>query len=538
MASSNFNKLPRNKASLFESMADMENSQRTNLAATLADILTVDLAEANDLINQYPEDALGLYTAFAETVQEHGDHAREWRQHTMALLPLAFWVPADDQNGPHLVEDNPYASLKYLSQREMDHVKALAQLNNRRALHKAITELLVQKVHTKYAPLLSWEDKTPGSFDGEERYPHLKDMALWQLLELVQRFFSIEYAREEQKLRARLQVPETQATPVAYIAELARSAAELVEFMLASWNIKSMFSWDPYDIGTIVVGAEPEEVADIGQRGHLILRVLCNLGANRIFLERSHIHHLSEIGAKMNQDLLEALNRNGVHSAPDPEVYRYDEEGIRCLLLKWFGPGGVLEHDSNLPVCLHGQDLEVVLAQAKQIQYQYARSRGFLAPEEHLSLYSCFLFAVALTACFAAKIKLPDEFSQGKEKPVIPARNLGERRMELVRPEALELLKAMYGQLQYGNPNTALLGSGVQDYSRHYRMRHAHLQQLLFNVFKRLSPSQLLEFDRIMMRLVQKNESGLDDIDRKATSAADRMTRFELALQYFYRVPQ
>lgn len=538
MASSNFNKLPRNKASLFESMADMENSQRTNLAATLADILTVDLAEADDLIDQYPEDALGLYTAFAETVQEHGDHAREWRQHTMALLPHSYWVPAADQDGPHLVADSPYASLKYLSQREVDHVKALAQLSNRRALHTAITELLVQKVHAKYAPLLSWEEKTPGSFKGEERYPHLKDMALWELLELVERFFSIEYAREEQKLRARLQVPETEATPVAHIAVLARSAAELVDLLLAGWNIKSMFSWTPYDIGTFVVGAEPEEVADIGQRGHLILRVLCNLGANRVLLERSRIHHLSGIGAKMNQDLLEALNRNGVHSAPDPEVYRYDEEGIRSLLLQWFGPGGVLEHDAILPVCLQGQDLEVVLAQAKQIQYQYSRSRGFLAPEEHLSLHSCFLFAVALTACFAAKIKLPDEFTQGKEKPVIPARNLGERRMELVRPEALELLKAMYGQLLYGNPGTELLASGVQDYARHYKMRHAHLQQLLFNMFKCLSPSQLLEFDRIMMRLVQKNESGLDDRDRKVTSAADRMTRFELALRYFYQVPQ
>ena len=538
MVSSKFTKLSRNMASMFESMADMENSQRANLATTLADILTVDLSEANDLISKYPEDALGLYTAFAETVQEHGDHAREWRQHTMALLPRDYWVPADNQDGPHLVADSPYASLKYLSQREMDHVKALAQLSNRRALHTAITEPLVQKVYAKYEPLLLWEEKTPGSFDGEERYPHLKDMALWQLLELVERFFSIEYAREEQKLRERLQVPETEATPVAHIEELARSAAELVDLLLAGWNIKSMFSWDPYDIGTFVVGAEPEEVADIGQRGHLILRALCNLGANRVLLERSRIHHLSGIGAKMNQDLLEALNRNGVYSAPDPEVYCYDEEGIRRLLLQWFGPGGVLEHDAILPVCLQGQDLEVVLAQAKQIQYQYSRSRGFLATEEHLSLYSCFLFAVALTACFGAKIKLPDEFTQGKEKPVIPARNLGERRMELVRPEALELLKAMYGQLLYGNPGTELHASGIQDYACHYRMRHAHLQQLLFNTFKRLSPSQLLEFDRIMMRLVQKNESGLQDLDRKATSAADRMTRFELALQYFYQVPQ
>lgn len=516
----------------------MENSQRANLATTLADILTINLAEANDLIAQYPEDALGLYTAFAETVQEHGTHAREWRQHTMALLPCAHWVPAGNQDDPHLVEDSPYASLKYLSQREADQVNALAQLSNRRALHKAITELLMQNVHAKYAPLLYWEDKTPGSFGDEERYPHLKDMALWQLLELVERFFDIEYAREEQKLRARLQVPETQATPVAHIAALARSAAKLVELMLASWNIKSMFSWDPYDIGTFVVGAEREVVADIGQRGHLVLRVLCNLGANRILLERSRIHHLSGIGAKLNEDLLEALNRNGVHAAPNPEVYRYDEEGIRRLLLQWFGPGGILEHDALLPICFTGKDLDVVLAQAKHIQYQYARSRGHLSAEQHLSQYSCFLFTLALTACFAGKTKLPGEFAQGKSKQVIPARNLGERRMELVGPEALELLKAMYGQLLYGNPGTELIASGVQDYARHFRMRHAHLQQLLFNTFKRLSPSQLLKFDGIMMRLVRKNESELDDLDREATSAADRMTRFELALLYFYQVPR
>lgn len=536
MTSSNFIKVSRNKASFLNSMDDMENSQRANLTLTLADILTVDVGEANELINQYPEDALGLYTAFSETVQEHGSHAREWRKHTMALLPREYWTSAGDPDGPHFVKMSPYASLRYLSQRKQSRAKALAQLTNRRALHKAITELLETKVYKKYAPLLSWEDKTPGSFDDEIRYPHLEDMALWQLVEILGRFFDIEYAKAEGKLRLRLNVPENEATPVVHIPKLARSAAHHVELMLVSWNIKDIFSWDMYDIGTFVVGTEPPKVADIGQRHHLVLRVLCNIGVNRMLLERSRIHHLGGLGAKLNEDLLNALNRNGVDAAPNPQVYCYDNDGIRSLLLEWFGPKGLLKHDTILPVCLSGQDLDVVLAQAKEVQYQYARSRGYLLAEEHLSQHSRFLFALALTACFARKIKLPDEFAQGKSIPVIPARNLGKRRMELVGPDALELLKTMYGQLQYGNPGTTLIPSGIQDYAHHYAMRHAHLQQLLFNTFKRLSPSQLLELDRRMMSFVHKNESGLVDPDREATSSADRMTRFELALQYIYSV--
>lgn len=536
MTSSNFIKLSRNKASFLNSMEDMENSQRVNLAVTLADILTVDLVEANELIEQYPEDALGLYTAFSETVQEHGSHAREWRKHTLALLPSKYWTIAGDADGPHLVKISPFASLRYLSQRKQNRVKAVAHLSNRRALYTAITETLGTKVYEKYAPLLSWEDKTPGSFAGENRYPHLEDMALWQLIEILGRFFDLEYADAEVKLRARLKIPETESTPFMHIPKLAGSAARNVELILVSWNIKNIFSWDMYDIGTFEVGTEPAKVADIGQRDHLILRVLCHIAANRLLLERSRIHYLSELGAKLNEDLLNALNRNGVDAAPDPEAYCYDEDGIRRLLLEWFGPEGLLKHDKLLSVCLSGQDLDVVLAQARQVQDQYARSRGYLSAEGHLSRYSCFLFALALTACFAKKIKLPDEFVQGKSIPVIPARNLGKRRMELLGPDALELLKAMYGQLHYGNNNTALIASRIQDYARYYVMRHAHLQQLLFNTFKRLSPSQLLELDRRMMSLVHKNESGLNDLDRASTSTADRMTRFELAVQRLYSI--
>lgn len=528
----------RETASSINSLDEMAESQRHNLAKTLADNLTLEVSEADALIEKYPDDALALYVTFAEKIHKYGEHAREWRHNTMALLPLRYWSRANGENGPSMVSDNPYSSLKYLSHREIDSAKAFQQLTNRHALHEALKESLEQNVQEKYAPLLTWDEKAPENSENKERYPYLKDMALWQLLQVIEEMFDMECALQEKLLRSRLQLHDKDATPAESIGKLSRSAAMSVQGYLAQWNITDFLFWNASDMGVRVLGEVPVEEADIGQRGHLILRVLCNLAANRILLERSRIQGLATIGAKANQELLGALNRNGLFEAPNPETYAYDDEGIRKLLLDWFGPQSALAEDHLLGMSLKGQDLDVVLAQAKNIQNQYIHTRGYLSTEQYRSGYDNFLFALAVMACYFGGIKLPDEFFPGKLKPAFPARNLGVRRIELVGPEAIELLKAMYGQLLYGNPGSQLKAAGIQSYVDNFRLRHAYLQELLFNMFKRLSPSQLLHFDKVMMRIVHKNEKGLEDEDRKATFKADRLTRFKLALKYFYQIPR
>ncbi|MYN37988.1 hypothetical protein GTP55_01225 [Duganella sp. FT109W] len=532
---SNMSNTLRNTASSIEKLADMEESQRINLTQTLADILTLELHDADVLISDYPEDALDLYVAFAETVQAYGEHAREWRQNTMTLLPFQYWKPLEAESGPYLVSENPYTSLKYLSHREFSDTKAQQQLNNRKALHTALSELLRVNVHAKYAPLLSWDADELVDVSGVARYPHLKDIVLWQLTHAVEDMFNHEYRLLEDEYRTRHGSPDTDATPSSAIRKLAKDAVERVHLHLASWTITGLFSWAPFDMGEYVVGEPLPEVADTGQRGHLILRVMCNMAANRVLLERARLDGLGAIGAEANQALLQALNRNGIFQAPHYNDYDYDEDGIRKLLDAWFGPDGIVAKDKTYPCSLRGQDLEVVLAQARHIRHQYTHTRGHYAGGQHATEYSSFLFALAVAACHFGKIKLPDEFSLGRTKPVIPARNLGERRMDLVGPEAIELLKAMYGQLFYGNSGYQLSAEGTRRYADDYRWRHAYLQDLLFNMFKRLSPSQLLYFDGVMMKLARRNEKGLGSLDREATANAHRLVRFGLALQHFYQ---
>jgi hypothetical protein len=415
----------RNTASSIERLEDMEESQRINLAQTLADILTLEMRDADALISAYPEDALALYVAFSETVQEHGEHAREWRQNTMTLLPLQYWQPLAAETGPYLVTENPYISLKYLSHRAFNDPKAQQQLNNRKALHKALSELLLGKVHEKYAPLLSWDDDDLVDADGEARYPHLKDISLWQLTYAVEDMFNREYGLLEHQYRVEHDTQETEATPSQAIEKLAEDAAGQVHLHLAAWNITGLFSWEPFDMGAYVVGEPRPEEADDGQKGHLILRVMSNMAANRVLLERARLDGLAAIGMQANQALLQALNRRGIFEAPSLSGYDYDDEGIRKLLDAWFGPDGALAKDGTYQFCLKGQDLEVVLAQARHIRHQYIHTRGHYSGGQHATEYSAFLFTLAVVACYFGKIRLPDEFSPGRTRPVIPARNLG-----------------------------------------------------------------------------------------------------------------
>lgn len=521
-----------------ESLEDMAVSQRRNLGKTLADILTIDIWQADALIDEYPDDAVALYQAFAVKTIGYGDHAREWRSSTMALLPRQYWVSADGPDGPHVVDDNPYASLRHLSHRETDTAKALQAMTNRRALYRALTEILSQDARGRYAPLLEWDETELTRFEEGQssiRYPYLNDMALGHLLHAVELMFDQEYGIAEQSRRPATLQP-VQATSPDLIPELAAAAASGVHACMAAWSVTDLLQWTRWDMGVTAVGESPAEIGDIGQRDHLVLSVLCNLAANRVLLERSRLQVLAIIGAHANCVLLSALNRNGVESAPHPHNYSYDLAGIRALLLAWLGPNGALAGDPILRMPLKGQDLEVILAQSDNIQGQYIHSRGHMTADQYRSGYDRFLVALAVAACHVAEIKLPDEFLSGKQRPAFPARNLGERRMELVGPEALELIKAMYGQLLYGNQGEQLSASGVQRYADCFRLRHAHMQELLFNMFKRLTPSQLLHFDGVMMRLAHKNESGLEEQDRKATSNANRLIRLELALEFFYQV--
>lgn len=526
----------RQPAERIESPDEMVASQRNNLVQTLADILTIDAKQADALIAAYPDDSVDLRNALVLDINEHGEHTREWRSSTMSLLPLQYWIPADASGSPHFVADNPYASLKYLSHRETKNKKALQSLKNRCALHRALMETLSEKVRTHYAPLLDLDPKGPDCETSLQAvcYPYMIDMRLSHLLHAVELMFNWEYAIEEQKQRPTRLQPE-QPTPPSLISGLAETAASRVQMLMVVWGITDLVEWDRWDMGVEVAGEPRAELGGIGQRGHLALRVLCNLAANRELLERSRLQVLAAIGAQANRMLLEALNRNGIEMAPEPDEYSYDRLGIRAILLKWFGPSGVLAGDPVLASPLKGQDLEVVLTQAENIQDQYIHSRGHLSANQHRSGYDRFLFALAITACHVAKIKLPDEFLAGKERPAIPARNLGTRRVDLVDPEALELMKAMYGQLLYGNEGAQLSAYGVQRYADNFRLRHAHLQELLFNMFKRLSPSQLLHFDDVMMQIVNLNESGLEKENREATSNADRRTRLQLALAFFYQ---
>lgn len=478
----------------------LDPSQKTALIATLAHVLTLEPAQAQELLKSHPREAFNAYVAFVEELLDEGTNARQWRSNVMAALPRESWVQLDPSNSlsPYLVEEShvSYASLKYLTAHTPLEADAEAHLNNRKVLHGLLRDSMPNSTNKAHGQLIAWgECKNPS-------HPRFGDAEILQVMLDVETLFEDKYKTAEKQLRVKMGLAHRPdlATPNQFIPSLA-AEAELQVLLLLLNNAPHGVPTRPGRVARFILDSsvQPDvgDSASFVEKECLIFQLLVHLAANRILLERSRPNVIARAATRHLMTLLEALNKAGVTEAPDLDDCTYDESDIREILTKWFGDEGVVNERTSTGrrYVLKGERLNVIMKASEMAQQAYVRHRG-LHPDAALqynSPYDSFLFTMAAVACDFAKAKVPDEFS-AKTSSAIPgpskSKNLSSNLN--LSTEALNLLGKMYGQLLYGTHRQNLLAQEIETYARAFEYKHAHLQQLLFGLFKRSTADQLV----------------------------------------------
>ncbi len=465
-------------AQKYSSLDTLEPSQLKNLVETIAGILTVDEEEALHHIKQQPEEALALYMVFVDGMKTHGFNAREWRSHTMALLPTKYWVGVETRCGMPLkyVAPNDLASLKYLTQTVANDA-GLRQVRNREVLYNLLKDKVPSAIRQQYQKLLAWE---PLSAEAVENYPNIGDSAVLGVMHGIEQMYYIAYTKQERKAREETRQDDPlKGTPPYLIEEIARRTSGLVQATIfqEAWGFEAEDFQSTSNFFQAFGG-------DVGDEKSLVLKVLLNVAANRMLLERAKGQALAQEGLKFNINLINALNARGIWEAPVVTDNNYSDEHIQEIMARWFSagiPGFTLTEDY----------LEVCLELGKQAQTHYVKTRGANAPQTHESPYSRFLFTLALVACHYSGAQTTDEFSNGKWCDVVPGKSKGIRRTQPLPPGAQDMISSMYGQLFFGNYVHKLSPDGMATYAKAFQVKHAHLQHLLFLMFKTNSVSNI-----------------------------------------------
>lgn len=465
----------------------LEPSQRKRVAQTLADVLTLSDAEGMALLDSHPEEAYCAYLAFTVELA-----SREWRSHTMAALPYESWVlkDASAQDSPFQVEepDANFATLKYISaRRELDEEER-KHLGTRKKLH----ELLLNAIRAKteaYSPVLDWYD--PESAE----QPYRADAHLIVLIETIEQLFYAGYKNFEKGVRQAMGWgPERDGTPTPYrfTNDIAKAAAEQV---LRAVRWRNEEESPPFSRKTGFAGEGP-----FPRKDELIFQLMANVTANRHLLELSRVNVITRVGANHLLKFLRALNAAGITETPATLPAQCTDDDIKAILSFWFGAEGTLNirRRTGERYVLKGDQLEVVVGISKKIHQEFLRTNGQVrdSDAQYTSSDDKFLFALAVVACDYVKAKVPDEFQRSQERMVVPGQSKGKGAKERMNPtkEATLLVQKMYGQLLYGNPGTSLLHDEVQTYAHSQEYKRAHLQQLIFGMFKRGTPEQLLDW--------------------------------------------
>lgn len=504
-----------------------DSRTRDSLAPTMADMLTVSLQESKALINSVTlYEASKLLGAFSTSVVDYGKSARKWRAHTLSRLPIDCWKCAD---GFFYVEPLKEASLKYMSATAPEDADASAwnQLENRRALHKALVEVLPADMRQTYAEMLEWTQIEPQS----QTQPVLEDMALARTVYALDHLFYREYAACEDELRRQENFPERDSIPFEWMGWLADKAVQKVNAHLFIWGAlplpwldKDLPEDDPVDVPT---PCQPPHKPE----GELTLELLCNVVGNRALLESARIGDLAEAAARVSVDLLSALNRQQVVNIP--ELRSCDD--LRDTLKQCFGDQGVLAHEPGFEMPLKGDNLEVVLYHTFEVQQHYVKTRGSIAPDSHRNPENSFMFALAMVACFYGRISLDKEFS-GSTYPtyaVFPAQNKQQGlayRFKPLAPHARELIKSIYGQIFFANTGWEIRAEAITTYAEGLALKRSCLQELTFNTFKRTAPHLLLKLHQAFSRMAERKKADCLQGLPQGSSPPSEMACIQLAI--------
>lgn len=496
------------------------NKQLSRLTNLVADILTVPKGNAKQLLEQYPQDAEGLYNAliFARgNGPEVGGMAaavsQKWRGTTMALLPESDWISHEGPNpDAFLVRQDMLgnrASLRHVSQQMLEYREGSDPARDRVALLKELRSKLPASVRAQFQLLLALisEADTPLLKRRLAAYPHNDDLTLLLLIESLEHLFNVRKHDAERTLRRRHDYPDTVPTPPKHFVELANAAykAALADFARTDGAATLGFS-----------------VTGQNEPGHLILIVMCNMCANRQLLERARQQALTATAGEANGKFLEALNRAGIHeldtfefSGRNPKwepghpryaLYRnchdaplddYEAalDGVsladctRAGLVAQFGPGSQWARTEGCKPLLD-YDLNWVMRLAEVNHEHYRGTRLGGTEATYVTWHTAVM---ALMACWHSnpsvqKVHAPSE----RQVRAFPARNAKPEWSPTA--EHLALYAVMTGQLLFGNSGLTLRADTVAEYVQAHVHIHAATQGLISKVFKQGSPRMLLAY--------------------------------------------
>ncbi|MFM0350669.1 hypothetical protein [Paraburkholderia sp. RL17-347-BIC-D] len=506
---------------------------RETLIPKIADILTITKEQADDLLRTVDDEEIEALTEamtsrvqkiaadlyqeqFAlsdEDVRDEKLGVRNWIQNSLARLPVQNWVEAD---GVGRVIPPKEASLKYINPTAPDEKELRSvqkQLNNRTALYKALIEILPENVHAEYAPILKLEKIEVA----EDAHPNLTDVSLAITIQGIECLYYSEYAKREQAFRRIKNIPIDAPTPYNGMSWLAVRAHHYANIHLHIWDINRVR--DAADVEEMQVpkpaSGEPDSPetnvnAEIRQKPkwELTLELVCNIAANRVLQETGKIGDLAMRATAVSVQMLDALNRLGINEVPAVA----NEQDILDTLTQWFGPNGLVVNESGFGTPLGNQDMEVVKYHSEHVQIHYLKTRGANAPFAHDKIENRFIFALAMVAVVYAKIQLEKEFvgSTNPTYAAFPAQNKRDglnSRLKALPAHSRELIKSLYGQIFFSNTEWNILHDDVQVYADGMTDKRNVLQTLIFELFKRSAPKELLKLHNIFESMAEEWET-------------------------------
>lgn len=392
---------------------------------------------------------------------------REWLHNTLSNVPAHNWVC---DGGVWTLKPTKGASLKMLNRTGMTATEK-RQWQDRKTLCTHLFQALSTEAQAAWGPMLGWTNlQLP-----DPAYEHYEDLALYRTIIDVNTMFNYHYGLAERELN------HSATEPLPFPAM--RVAADRAQKSVMA-ELEKAFGLE-YDLPE----QWPQSLDDV------LTRALCSIAANHDLLETSAVAQMADIGLRMILPLTQALEAAGITETP--EIRSEDE--IEEKLLLWFGPQGMLSGIANYERTLQRKDLQEVLVRTQEIRTAYINRRRLnfsdAMIETLMSLDCLFCFALMIVAAFYSQTRVPKEFLGDKNSSYAlfpPAQ--GNARNNPLPPHALEIYMASFGQYFFSMPpRWGVSSASLKGYSDSMVYKRSRCQELVFRLFKRTPPSQILQ---------------------------------------------
>lgn len=403
------------------------------------------------------------------------------------------------------------------------------QLANRRAVHKALYERLPPAQQNTYAPLIAWPESVEGS-PLTTVFHYMEDMNLWKLVDAQLFEYGIfSYSFE-------LRNPST----LTFTSSLAdKLAASKAHHSLIFSALK-----DRAEPSTIRSRAEmaasqlnlpiSDRKLNSGMPGYLIIRLLCNIAANRSILEQSRIEELGAICEKVLVSFFSAIKACMPTLLPQSRALP-DKQALVDFLLKHFGSDASTIAKQAAGLRLLPKEINVVVSQAIELETVIKRSVSEIV-ESHLDGHIRFACLFTVLACRYSSEKVKDEQRSSARRNIYPPKTDASPETWTPSVEARSLMKNMVSVLQLGLNWRNLSPEAVGGIAASAIAQTAMLQTLLFQIFKRSEPDTLLELAYLRKLDIQKAQKKALERGRRLKPHRDEHMQVRYAIETLHDI--